>query len=241
MSQISCPNCGALVESTERACSYCGAALSAAPVSSSAPTVRVSRADVEALASSGSADPLQAVREQVGRGNKIEAIRLYREATGVGLKEAKDAVEAMEGGQTVMASAATVISSGPLLAFGSSAEAMDAIKAELRGGNKIKAIQLYREYFSSSLAEAKTAVDQIEGNLRFETVVSRVDADVPAFARPDAPPPVEPALSANPFDEPKKSGAPKWVWGCAAAAVLFCCLCILLPAALYWLMPNMQF
>jgi ribosomal protein L7/L12 len=239
MSQISCPNCGASVESTERACSYCGAALSAAPVSSSAPTVRVSRAEVEALASS-SADPLQAVREQVERGNKIEAIRLYREATGVGLKEAKDAVEAMEGGQAVMASAATVISSGPLLAFGSSAEAMDAIKAELRGGNKIKAIQLHREYFSSSLAEAKTAVDQIEGNLRFETVVSRVDADVPDFARPNAPS-VEPVLSANPFDEPKKSGAPKWVWGCAAAAVLFCCLCILLPAALYWLTQNMQF
>ena len=38
-------------------------------------------------------DPvLQALRS----GNKIQAIKLYREATGVSLKDAKDAVEAME-------------------------------------------------------------------------------------------------------------------------------------------------
>jgi ribosomal protein L7/L12 len=30
------------------------------------------------------------------KGNKIEAIKVYREATGLGLKEAKDAVEALE-------------------------------------------------------------------------------------------------------------------------------------------------
>ncbi|WP_109505454.1 ribosomal protein L7/L12 [Nocardioides speluncae] len=30
------------------------------------------------------------------RGRKIEAIKLYRQATGVGLKEAKDAVEEIQ-------------------------------------------------------------------------------------------------------------------------------------------------
>jgi ribosomal protein L7/L12 len=35
-------------------------------------------------------------------GRKIEAIKVYREATGVGLKEAKDAVEAMEANRIVM-------------------------------------------------------------------------------------------------------------------------------------------
>jgi len=39
------------------------------------------------------------VLEPLMRGNKIEAIRVYREATGVGLKEAKDAVEAIEADQ----------------------------------------------------------------------------------------------------------------------------------------------
>ena len=45
-------------------------------------------------------DPCAALPQEVlialERGNKIEAIKLYREATGAGLAEAKDAVEAAE-------------------------------------------------------------------------------------------------------------------------------------------------
>jgi ribosomal protein L7/L12 len=33
------------------------------------------------------------IRADIGRGNKIQAIKLYRELTGVGLKEAKDVIE----------------------------------------------------------------------------------------------------------------------------------------------------
>jgi ribosomal protein L7/L12 len=40
-----------------------------------------------------------AVLAALSAGKKIEAIKLYRQRTGVGLKEAKDAVEAMERGQ----------------------------------------------------------------------------------------------------------------------------------------------
>jgi hypothetical protein len=36
------------------------------------------------------------VAEAVRQGKKIEAIKLYRQSTGVGLKEAKDAVEEMQ-------------------------------------------------------------------------------------------------------------------------------------------------
>lgn len=39
------------------------------------------------------------VMHLVQRGRKIEAIKAYRAATGAGLKEAKDAVEAMESGR----------------------------------------------------------------------------------------------------------------------------------------------
>jgi ribosomal protein L7/L12 len=38
---------------------------------------------------------LQEVRRLKDGGNKIEAIKLYREQTGLGLKEAKDAVDGM--------------------------------------------------------------------------------------------------------------------------------------------------
>jgi ribosomal protein L7/L12 len=37
-----------------------------------------------------------AIREALLLGKKIEAIKLYRELYGVGLKEAKDAIDAME-------------------------------------------------------------------------------------------------------------------------------------------------
>lgn len=38
-----------------------------------------------------------AIREALMAGNKILAIKIYREQYGVGLKEAKDAIDAMEG------------------------------------------------------------------------------------------------------------------------------------------------
>ncbi|MBC8011630.1 MAG: ribosomal protein L7/L12 [Burkholderiales bacterium] len=39
---------------------------------------------------------INAISDALRGGNKIEAIKLYREATGLGLKESKDAVEALE-------------------------------------------------------------------------------------------------------------------------------------------------
>ena len=38
----------------------------------------------------------QGINAEIFSGQKISAIKLYREATGAGLKEAKDAVEVME-------------------------------------------------------------------------------------------------------------------------------------------------
>jgi sugar lactone lactonase YvrE len=47
----------------------------------------------------GQAARVKEVVELVRAGNKIEAIKLYREITGMGLKESKDAVEAIEAGR----------------------------------------------------------------------------------------------------------------------------------------------
>ncbi|MFB9662468.1 ribosomal protein L7/L12 [Glycomyces mayteni] len=41
---------------------------------------------------------LAEVRSEIRSGRKIQAIKVYREHTGLGLKEAKDAVERMEKG-----------------------------------------------------------------------------------------------------------------------------------------------
>jgi len=49
----------------------------------------VALADDDALPSS--------LYDAIARGKLIQAIKIYRETTGVGLKEAKDAVDAMAG------------------------------------------------------------------------------------------------------------------------------------------------
>ena len=41
------------------------------------------------------------ILRELWKGNKINAIKLYREQTGVGLKEAKDVIDALERGETV--------------------------------------------------------------------------------------------------------------------------------------------
>lgn len=51
-----------------------------------------------ALEAQGRSDPpgVEAIREALLSGNKIHAIKIYRSIYGVGLKQAKEAVDAME-------------------------------------------------------------------------------------------------------------------------------------------------
>lgn len=91
------------------------------------------------------------VVELLRSGQKIEAIKRYRELTQVGLKEAKDAVEAMERGEPVP------VSGGPApAAVGSSVQDL------LRDGRKLEAIKLYRAQTGLGLKEAKDAVEAME-------------------------------------------------------------------------------
>lgn len=98
----------------------------------------------------GSTPPgLSSVVDALGAGQKIEAIKRYRELTGVGLKEAKDAVEALERGEAVPV---TQTSAAP------NASVQDL----LREGKKLEAIKLYREQSGLGLKEAKDAVEAME-------------------------------------------------------------------------------
>jgi len=58
----------------------------------------------------GQATRIKEVVELVRAGNKIGAIKLYREITGMGLKESKDAVEAIEAGRPVAVDLDTQVS-----------------------------------------------------------------------------------------------------------------------------------
>lgn len=95
------------------------------------------------------------VRDLLFSGRKIEAIKHYREATGVGLKEAKDAVEALERGAEAPYPAVSVggAPAGPWI---------DEVRALVRAGNKLEAIKRYREHTGLGLKESKDAVEALD-------------------------------------------------------------------------------
>jgi large subunit ribosomal protein L7/L12 len=82
-------------------------------------------------------------------GRKIEAIKLYRDITGAGLKEAKDAVEALERDGSLPAARKE--------SAGADADVLDLLRAD----QKIRAIKLYRDKTGVGLAEAKNAVEAL--------------------------------------------------------------------------------
>jgi len=130
-----CDFCNASIPAGSKACPKCGAALRLDDA-----------ADAGAAASAETEDDIVSL---VRQGRKIEAIKLYRAQTGVGLAEAKAAVEAMERGE-----------SPPPAQDAPAPEDIDADLWELlKSGQKIEAIKRYRAQTGVGLAEAKAAVE----------------------------------------------------------------------------------
>lgn len=103
------------------------------------------------------ADTDQAIRVLIQQQKKIEAIKLVRERTGLGLKEAKDYVEEVErGGAPALPPlhpAPAPIQPG----------ALDSeVRALLGRDRKIEAIKLVREQTGMGLKEAKDYVDTLD-------------------------------------------------------------------------------
>jgi ribosomal protein L7/L12 len=92
------------------------------------------------------------------RGNKINAIKLYRKQTGVGLKEAKEAVERMEAELKVSAIGET--------ASKHDVPDLDELQRLVQAKQKLQAIKYYRETTGVGLKEAKEAVDRIATRLK---------------------------------------------------------------------------
>ena len=98
------------------------------------------------------------VHELLRAGRKIEAIKAYRELTGVGLKEAKDAVEALERGEPV----AVPVAPPPPGPFTPSVAVDDReLREHLRADRLIDAIKRYRELTGLGLKESKDAVEAL--------------------------------------------------------------------------------
>jgi ribosomal protein L7/L12 len=94
------------------------------------------------------------IEAALSAGKKIEAIKIYSDATGAGLKEAKDAIEG-----TVPASIRRPTGGGSIWP-GVSAEAALKIDAALAVGDRIGAIRMYREATRCSLVDATEAIER---------------------------------------------------------------------------------
>jgi len=107
-------------------------------------------------------DKLDQVRKLVASGRTIDAIKLYREITGLGLKEAKDAIDrCADGGSLELADDVAARKSaldGGTLADGE-------IKRMLEAGRKFEAVKLLRARSGLDLATAKDIIDSMEADL----------------------------------------------------------------------------
>ncbi|WPB81244.1 hypothetical protein KYC5002_19240 [Archangium violaceum] len=112
-------------------------------------------------------DALAEVTALVREGRTIDAIKRYRELTGEGLKESKDAVEQIAEGRPPRFSSEalqrmTGAPPGESLSSGQRAE-LERLIVE---GKKIEAIKLHRQFSRTGLKEAKDEVEALEAELR---------------------------------------------------------------------------
>jgi ribosomal protein L7/L12 len=123
---------------------------------------------------------IQRLREVLRQKGVIEAIKVYREITNMGLAEAKAAMEALRG-----AFAPSSTAPAPLMRMGqSSDELMRLIREALSRGKKIEAIKHYRDLTRASLAQAKEAVETMAAELPVPTT----PANLPSTPPPPLPP-----------------------------------------------------
>jgi len=108
----------------------------------------------------------------INSGQKINAIKVYREHTGVGLKEAKDIVEAMESRMNAgMSPSFDEVGGWGSLSAPAAASPISnleeaGIRSMLSQNQKINAIELYREQYNCDLVTAKNAVEAIEREMK---------------------------------------------------------------------------
>ena len=145
-------------------------------------------------------DQVRKIQEYIRNQQLIHAIKLYREATGVGLAEAKSAVEAMTRDEAVEPPSGTMDYDNPVLE--------EKIRSLLARNQKINAVKIYREEYGVGLKEAKDAVDRIQVSMRSGSSSMNL--------------PYEPAISADPFADDERPGGRRLVMLVAAVAIILC-------------------
>ena len=145
-------------------------------------------------------DQVQQIHKFIHDQQLLHAIKLYREATGVGLAEAKDAVDRMARGEAVKPPAGTMDYDNPVLE--------GKIKSLLVRGQKVEAVRIYREEYGVGLKQAKDAVDRLEASMKREGMSAGA--------------PYESAISGDPFADDDSSRRRIMLLLAAVIAIAIC-------------------
>ena len=113
------------------------------------------------------------IEQRIADGKKVQAIKLYREKMGTGLKEAKEAVEHFE-----LTGSWSVSSK---MSISDMEETMEALICE---GKIIGAIKLYREQTGKSLPEAKDFVENMDVYKELQLQQNNVE-EIPSIENED--------------------------------------------------------
>jgi ribosomal protein L7/L12 len=128
-------------------------------------------------------DQVQKIHQLLHDKQLLQAVKVYRDATGVSLAEAREDVEEMARNEYAKPPSGVRSFDDPVLE--------SKIRSLLSKGKKIEAVKIYRAEYGTSLKEAKDAVDGIEASLPRE----------PAAAKPH-----EPAIGQDPFADEDETG-----------------------------------
>ncbi len=102
-------------------------------------------------------DQVQRIHELLHDKQLIQAVKVYHDATGVSLAEAREAVEEMARNEYAKPPSGVQSFDDPVLE--------SKIRSLLSKGKKIEAVKIYREEYRTSLKVAKDVVDQIEASM----------------------------------------------------------------------------
>ncbi|MDH5508593.1 MAG: ribosomal protein L7/L12, partial [Anaerolineae bacterium] len=175
-----CPNCGANLkyQSYESIiqCSYCESSVVVPnflrPDAGGESGESGQTMDIQDIDNTGDLERLAEIARLIGEGNKIDAIKLYRRFTGLGLKDAKDAVEKISRGESVIIRHSYVTSSQPQISnweigqdAGEGAADLKAIYELILAGKKMDAIKKYRRVYGVDLKDARLAVEKISAQI----------------------------------------------------------------------------
>jgi ribosomal protein L7/L12 len=127
-------------------------------------------------------EQVQKIHKQLHDRQLIQAVKIYRDATGVSLAEAKEAVEEMARNEYAKPPAGVRNYDDPVLE--------SKVKSLLSKGKKLDAVKIYRAEYGTSLKDATEAVERMAASMPRERTAAI---------------PYEPAIGSDPFadeDEP---------------------------------------